>query len=365
MLGHELRNPLAPILTALDLMDLRGGGAFAEERTTISRQVRHVVRLVDDLLDVSRITSGNIQLRKERIEVSEVIAEAVEMASPLFEERFQNVTISAPARGLRVIADRGRLSQAIANLLTNASKYTEPRGKIDLTARIDGVEVVVSVRDSGIGIASETLPNIFNLFVQEKGSLDRAKGGLGIGLTVVRSLVGLHGGSVRAQSAGLGQGSEFVIRLPLRLDHPAEPGQPAALSHGGRREHAPPRRVLIVDDNADAARMLSALLETFGYATQVAIDGPSALAVAPRFRPDVALLDIGLPVMDGYELARRLRRTEFAAATRLVAITGYGQASDRRNSRDAGFEEHLVKPVNVDVLLKVLRRLDEDGGTTG
>jgi CheY-like chemotaxis protein len=181
----------------------------------------------------------------------------------------------------------------------------------------------------------------------------------------VRSLVNLHGGSVLAQSAGLGLGSEFVIRLPLGLDHPPEAQRSAVQSPGHRSQPAPRRRVLIVDDNADAARMLSALLETFGYSTQVASDGPSALAVAPRFKPDVALLDIGLPVMDGYELARRLRRTEFAAATRLVAITGYGQASDRRNSRDAGFEEHLVKPVNVDVLLKVLSRLDEDGETTG
>jgi signal transduction histidine kinase/ActR/RegA family two-component response regulator/PAS domain-containing protein len=354
MLGHELRNPLAPILTALELMDLQGNSAFARERTTIARQVRHVVRLVDDLLDVSRITSGKIQLSKQRVEVAEVIAEAVEMASPLLEERFQNFTLSAPATGLPVMADRGRLAQAIANLLTNAAKYTEPRGTIDVTAEARGSEVLVRVRDSGIGIAPETLPRIFDLFVQERGSLDRAQGGLGIGLTVVRSLLHLHDGSVEAKSAGLGQGSEFVVRLPLGPDQDPEPApeaMPEANSGEGVR-----RRVLIVDDNLEAAGMLATLLEAHGHDTSVAGDGPSALAIAPAFRPDVALLDIGLPVMDGYELARRLRGMDGFATTRLVAITGYGQASDKRSSHDAGFDEHLVKPVNVDTLIKILSR---------
>ncbi|HTB76905.1 MAG TPA: ATP-binding protein [Polyangiaceae bacterium] len=355
MLGHELRNPLAPILTAIDLMNLRGGNAFVEERTIITRQVRHVVRLVDDLLDVSRITSGKIELRKEHVEVAEVIVEAVEMASPLLEERFQHLTLSASARGMPVIADRGRLAQAIANLLTNAAKYTEPRGQVSVVAGVEGAEVVVRVQDSGIGIAPETLPNIFDLFVQERGALDRAQGGLGIGLTVVRSLVHLHGGTVLARSGGLGLGSEFVIRLPLGPDKEPEARpvlQPLA------RPKPIPRRVLIVDDNVEAARMLATLLEAFGHSTSVAIDGPSALAVAPAFRPEVALLDIGLPVMDGYELARRLRRMEGFAATRLVAITGYGQASDRRKSREAGFDDHLVKPVNVDTLATIFGRLD-------
>ena len=355
MLGHELRNPLAPILTAIDLMNLRGGNAFAEERTVIARQVRHVVRLVDDLLDVSRITSGKIQLQKERIEVTEVIVEAVEMASPLLEERFQHLTLSASAHGMPVMADRSRLAQAIANLLTNAAKYTEPRGEISVTAAVEGAEVLVRVRDSGIGIAPETLPNIFDLFVQERGALDRAQGGLGIGLTVVRSLVHLHGGTVLAESAGLGHGSEFVIRLPLGPDQEPE-ARPVAPPLA--KPEPIPRRVLIVDDNVEAARMLATLLEAFGHSTSVAIDGPSALAVAPAFRPEVALLDIGLPVMDGYELARRLRGIEGFAATRLVAITGYGQASDRRKSREAGFDDHLVKPVNVATLATILGRLD-------
>jgi signal transduction histidine kinase/ActR/RegA family two-component response regulator len=358
MLGHELRNPLAPIVTALELMDLQGSNAFARERTTIARQVRHVVRLVDDLLDVSRITSGKIQLSKERVEVAEVIGEAVEMASPLLEERFQNLTVSAPATGLPVTADRGRLAQAIANLLTNAAKYTEPRGQIEVTAEAENSQVLVRVRDSGIGIAPETLPRIFDLFVQEKGSLDRAQGGLGIGLTVVRSLVHLHDGSIEAKSAGLGQGSEFVVRLPIGPKQAPEPvrhaSPEATLGHGLRR------RVLIVDDNLEAAGMLATLLEAHGHDTSVAGDGPSALAIAPTFKPEVALLDIGLPVMDGYELARRLRGMEGFAATRLVAITGYGQASDRRSSTEAGFDEHLVKPVNVDALIKILSHADEE-----
>jgi signal transduction histidine kinase/ActR/RegA family two-component response regulator len=357
MLGHELRNPLAPIVTALELMDLQASNAFARERTTIARQVRHVIRLVDDLLDVSRITSGKIQLSKERVEVAEVIAEAVEMASPLLEERFQNLTLSAPATGLPVMADRGRLAQAIANLLTNAAKYTEPGGKIEVTAEAEDSQVLVRVRDSGIGIAPETLPSIFDLFVQEKGSLDRAQGGLGIGLTVVRSLMHLHDGSVEAKSAGLGQGSEFVVRLPLAPDQASEPVRHA--SPQAKPGHGVRRRVLIVDDNLEAAGMLATLLEAHGHDTSVAGDGPSALAIAPAFKPEVALLDIGLPVMDGYELARRLRGMDGFAATRLVAITGYGQASDRRSSSEAGFDEHLVKPVNVDALIKILSRAGE------
>jgi signal transduction histidine kinase len=354
MLGHELRNPLAPILAALELMDLRGSDAFARERTTISRQVQHVVRLVDDLLDVSRITSGKVQLFKKRVEVAEVIAEAVAMASPLLEQRFQNLTISAAATGLPVMADRERLAQAIGNLLTNAAKYTEPRGEIDVTAEALGADVLVRVRDSGIGIAPEMLPNVFDLFVQEKGSLDRAQGGLGIGLTVVRSLVHLHDGSVEARSAGLGQGSEFVVRLPFGPDRAPEPAR-GVLSEVNP-EPVSRRRVLIVDDNLEAAEMLATLLEAHGHDTRVAGDGPSALTIAPVFKPEVALLDIGLPVMDGYELARRLRSIAGFASTRLVAITGYGQATDRRSSREAGFDEHLVKPVNVDRLIKILSR---------
>jgi signal transduction histidine kinase/CheY-like chemotaxis protein len=361
MLGHELRNPLAPILTALELMDLRGGEVFAQERTIIGRQVKHVVRLVDDLLDVARITSGKITLRREHFEVAEAIADAVETASPLLEQRLHDLHLAVPPSGLPVMADRGRLTQAIANLLTNAAKYTEPRGRVALTAAREGGEVVVRVRDSGIGIAPQTLPHVFDLFVQEKGSLDRAQGGLGIGLTIVRSLVHLLGGSVLALSEGLGRGSEFVVRLPVGPDHPPVSTGAMTKLDGGRAQGAP-LRVLIVDDNADAARMFSTLLEAFGYATHVATDGPSALAAAPTFRPEVALLDIGLPVMDGYELARQLRQMDTASPTWLVAITGYGQAADRRSAHEAGFDEHLVKPVNVDALLGILRRLDAAAG---
>jgi signal transduction histidine kinase/CheY-like chemotaxis protein/putative methionine-R-sulfoxide reductase with GAF domain len=358
MLGHELRNPLTPIVTALDLMNLRGGEAFRQERNLISQQVRHVVRLVDDLLDVSRVMRGKIQLQRELIEVAGPISTAVETASPLLEQRAQVLSLAVPAAGLPVHADRGRLSQAIANLLTNAAKYTEPRGAISLSAGLEDGRVCIRVSDTGIGIAPETLPTVFELFVQAAGSVARSQGGLGIGLTVVRNLIELHGGSVSAHSAGIGLGSEFVIRLPL-ADRAALGSSPAveepvllSTPHGRRR------RVLLVDDNADIAQALAETVEALGCITRVAYDGPSAIAAAESFQPDLALLDIGLPVMDGYELARRLRRTVATSGVRLVAVTGYGQPSDRERSSEAGFDEHIVKPVGLDTLRDILARLD-------
>jgi signal transduction histidine kinase len=358
MLGHELRNPLTPIVTALDLMDLRGGEAFRGERTIISRQVRHMVRLVDDLLDIARVTRGKILLQKEPIEVAEAIASAIETTRPLFEQRAQQLTLSVPARGLRVVADRGRLSQAIANLLTNAAKYTEPRGRITVgAARQDG-QVSIWVRDTGIGIDPEVLPTVFDLFVQSKRTLDRAQGGLGIGLTIARNLVELHDGAIAAHSDGIGQGSEFVIRLP------ALSGGEAGMDLDGDRPGeggAKPWRVLILDDNEEIADGLAALIEALGCITCVAYDGPSAIAAAERFVADLALIDIGLPVMDGYEVARQFRRAPATAHMRLVAVTGYGQSADERRSVEAGFDEHIVKPCGLDTLRDVLARIASTG----
>jgi signal transduction histidine kinase/ActR/RegA family two-component response regulator/PAS domain-containing protein len=356
MLSHELRNPLAPIVTALELMKLRGIDAFANERSVIARNVRHIARLVDDLLDVARITRGKIQLHIERCEVSQVIAKAVEMVRPAIQERAQMLTVSAPAHGLVVDADPARLAQTIANLLANATKYTEPKGCIEISAESEAGEAVIRVRDSGIGIAAETLPRIFDLFVQEKRALDRSQGGLGIGLTVVRALVALHGGTVSASSKGLGQGSEFVVRLPIAASDamvdaiPGAPSSATAIGAAGDR-----LRVLVVDDNEDAANMLCESLRARGYGVWVAYDGPSALSVASEFEPDLVLVDIGLPGMDGYELVGRLRRLE-PPPRWIVAVTGYGHEEDYARSREAGFDEHIVKPMSSETLRAVLDR---------
>jgi signal transduction histidine kinase len=357
MLGHELRNPLAPILTALQLMRLRGGVTVEQERTVIERQTQHLVRLVDDLLDVSRIARGKIDLRKERVELAEIVAKAIEMASPLLEERQHDLRV-AVRRGLVIDADPARLSQVVANLLTNSAKYTETGGRVTVAADRDGDEIVLRVSDSGIGIAPEMLPYVFEMFAQERQALDRTQGGLGLGLTIVRNLTQLHGGTARAHSDGRGKGSEFVIRLPA-----AGPGPAAARDDGPARTRLVPAghpdglTVLIVDDNQDAAEMLSEYVGSLGYRVWTAFDGPSALRVALETSPAIALLDIGLPVMDGFELAGRLREMPGKGPIKLVAITGYGQESDRERSRSAGFDAHLVKPVDMDALEDLLRLL--------
>jgi PAS domain S-box-containing protein len=355
MLGHELRNPLSPILTALQLMKLRGSDASERERTVIERQVSHLTRLVDDLLDVSRIARGKVELKAEIVEMAEVVAKAIEMASPLLEQRTHQLAVHVPRRALRVLGDPTRLSQVISNLLTNAAKYTGAGGQITVRAEEEGGTVVLRVRDTGIGIAADILPRIFDLFVQERQTIDRASGGLGLGLTIVRSLVERHGGSVSAHSNGPGLGSEFVVRLPkvdaTRLVSVELPSLPSA----DVTEAAPAaRRILVVDDNEDSAEMLAEALKARGYQTQVTLDAPAALLVAPQFRPDMAFLDIGLPVMDGYELARRLRKLPGLEGIRLVALTGYGQESDRRRTRAAGFHHHLVKPVDLKVVEAVV-----------
>ncbi|HEX7843783.1 MAG TPA: ATP-binding protein, partial [Kofleriaceae bacterium] len=356
MLGHELRNPLAPIVTALQLMRLRGAELVERERTVIERQTQHLVRLVDDLLDISRITRGKTELKREPIEVAEIVAKAIEIASPLVEQRRHELDVQVAPHGLPVSADPARFAQVVANLLTNAAKYTEPGGRITITAARSGSDVELAVRDTGIGIAPEMLPRVFDLFVQERQALDRSHGGLGLGLSIVKSLVELHGGTVRAESAGRGQGTTMTVRLPSRapvavaLPLAAGPAHRTASATGGST-------VLVVDDNHDAAEMLAAFLREMGHATRVAHDGVEALQLVEQFEPDLALLDIGLPVMDGYELAARLRRRFPARSLRLVAVTGYGQESDRKRVLEAGFDGHLVKPVDVTHLQRLMCEL--------
>jgi PAS domain S-box-containing protein len=351
MLGHELRNPLAPILTALQLMRLRSDETFRGERAVIERQVRHVVTLVDDLLDVSRITRGKVELDRRRIDLVHVVGKAIEQASPLIEERGHHLAVDVPT-GLWLDADEIRLAQVLANLLTNAAKYTQRGGHIWVEGTRVGDEIVVTVRDDGMGIAADIMPDLFDMFVQGKRTIERSEGGLGLGLAIVRSLVALHGGSVSVQSAGVGQGSAFEFRLPAAAPAPV---QPETVANGARHDLL---RILIVDENGDAADALAARLGALGHQTRVAYDGPSALAVAATFVPEVALLDTGLPAMNGFELARRLR-DEMAAKIdlRLIAVTGYGQETYSHQVQLAGFDGHLVKPVAAEALDGVIRHL--------
>ena len=356
MLGHELRNPLAPIMTALQLMDLRGETGSTKERQVIDRQVHHLAGLVDDLLDIARVTRGKIQIKKQTVNLASVVEKAVEMASPLFEHRRHRLRLDVPRSGLMVDADPDRIAQVVANLLTNAAKYTEPGGSVVLTARVKEDWIVVSVKDTGQGIAPDLLPQIFDLFVQGRRTSERAQGGLGIGLALVKNLVELHGGRVEARSEGPGRGSEFSIELP------AVQGT-SAVSPDTRRGLVTKRprlesRILVVDDNVDAASMLAEGLSLLGHEVVVAHDGPQALARARSFRATTALLDIGLPVMDGYELARRLREVWTQNPVRYVAITGYGQEADKEKAKAVGFDSHLVKPVSLAELADLLKARD-------
>ncbi|HEU4579146.1 MAG TPA: ATP-binding protein [Polyangiaceae bacterium] len=365
ILGHELRNPLAPILTALELMRARAGDVALEERGVIERQLHHMVRLVDDLLDVARITRGALRLTRSRVELARAVEKAIEMASPMLDARAHRLTVSVPQQGLLVDIDVHRIAQAIANLLMNAAKNTPPGGNIEIGASVreaDG-HVLLEVRDDGIGIDAALLGRIFEPFVQRQQALDRSRGGLGLGLTIARRLVELHGGALAAASAGLGRGSTFTIELALLA--PRAVGDGAADSKGPRA--LPPAggtvRVLVVDDNVDAAEMLAEALRIHGHVVGVAHDGPAALALAGELRPDLALLDIGLPVMDGFDLARRLKRSLAPHAPKFVAITGYGQPSDRQRSKQAGFDEHLVKPIDLARLNAIVRGVRSNQST--
>ena len=347
MLGHELRNPLSPIVTALQLMKLQGPEGSERAREVIERQVTHLTRLVDDLLDVSRIARGKVELKAGLVEMSEIVAKAIEMSSPLLEQRNHALAVQVPRRGLLVDADITRLSQVVSNLLTNAAKYTPSGGSITIRGEAIEDEVLLHVRDTGIGITPDVLPHIFDLFVQERQAIDRAQGGLGIGLTIVRNLVERHGGSVQARSDGQGRGSEFTIRLPKATWAEQAENIPRGLAIERANPKAGAPRVLIVDDNEDGAEMLAIILSQKGYDTRVAHDAVRALEIAEAFRPRIAFIDIGLPVMDGYELAARLRAMPALNDIRLIALTGYGQESDRRRAREAGFDQHLVKPVDI------------------
>jgi len=358
MLGHELRNPLSPIVTVLQLMKLRGESALADERAIIERHVQHVERLVDDLLEVSRLTRGRVSLEREVIDVAEIVSRALEMSSPLIEQRLHTLTVDAPPEPVCVNGDALRLAQVIANLLTNAAKYTEPRGQIAVRWSRDGAEAVVSITDNGHGMDSEFAARVFDSFSQAPTESSSKPAGLGLGLAIVKSLVAMHGGSIAVESAGLGQGSEFTVRLPAhdRLPRDLHDRPTPALLAPSRlpTSSRDARRIMIVDDNEDAAEVLAEALKSIGHSTQIAHDAPSALQSVSAFAPDVMLLDIGLPVMDGYELARAIRAIADLNSTRLIALTGYGQQADRERALEAGFNEHLVKPIDLRRLLSVL-----------
>jgi len=348
MLGHELRNPLAPIVTALGLLKARGT-VWTKEHAVIERQVAHMSRLVDDLLDVSRITRGALEIHRDVVQLDDVITRATEMAAPLFERHRHQVKVDV-AGGLRIRGDGVRLAQVFCNLLTNAAEYTPNGGIVSVTARRAGEEIVVDVSDNGRGISPELAPRIFDLFVQGPRTIDRGEGGLGLGLAIASSLTSLHGGRIVAHSDGEGRGSTFTVRLPAH-----DAAEAAAVGDGPPPAvRGPSLRVLVVDDNSDATEMLSGLLTTSGHTVETAADGQQALDLLETFDADVALLDIGLPVMDGLELARRIRARKGANAPLLVAVTGYGQAEDVARSRAAGFAHHLVKPVDPSVLLPLL-----------
>jgi CheY-like chemotaxis protein len=331
-------------------MDLRGVTGADRERRIIERQVRHVVRLVEDLLDVSRITRGAVQLRRERLQLADVVARAIEIASPAIEDRRHTLQLDI-AGGLEVEGDPARLAQVFANLLNNAAKYTDPPGTIRVAAARAAGGIELQVADTGRGISPDMLPRVFDLFVQERQDLGRAQGGLGIGLAIVRSLVQAHGGTVQATSAGKGRGSTFTVTLPAATSAPPRPAADPVTASGATAGS----RILLVDDNQDAAALLAESLRELGHDVLVAHDGPSALAAVSDYHADVALLDLGLPVMDGFELADRLRAEPRLRGVTLIALTGYAQEVDRRRTAASGFDLHLAKPIDVHQLDALIR----------
>ena len=361
MLSHELRNPLAPILNAVKVLQLHKGESPMQEkaRAIIERQVGQLAHLVNDLMEVSRITIGRVQLRHDRVAVGGIVERAVETTRPLIDQRKHELTVSLPSQPIWLNADSARLEQVIVNLLVNAAKYTHEGGHIWLTVQPEGDECVMRVRDTGVGIAPELLPRIFELFTQAERSLDRSEGGLGIGLALVHRLVVMHGGTVTAHSAA-GGGSEFVVRLSM-VSTPAPPPTTettetteTAETAGDAGATGRPLRVLVVDDNADTVETLAMLLNVSGYDVRTAFDGPTALEAALAYRPDAVLLDIGLPGLDGFEVARTMRQLPVLEHIVLVAMTGYGQETDRQRSQEAGFDHHLVKPARLEQLQLLL-----------
>jgi PAS domain S-box-containing protein len=360
VLAHELRNPLAPIRNSLHILRLSGELTPAGEKIqeVMDRQVDHLVRMVDDLLEVSRISRGKIELRREPIELATAILNAVETSRPLIDEAGHQLAISIPPQPLTLNADSVRLSQIIANLLNNAAKYTDPGGQIWLTAQPDDDEVAISIRDTGIGIPRDKLNNVFDMFAQIQPTGRRTGGGLGIGLTLVKRLTEMHGGRVEVSSAGPGQGSEFTIHLPLeKAQIEAPPPEPRGPDP---RSALAARRILVVDDNRDAADSLGLFLKFMGAAVHVAYDGATALEALATFRPEIVLLDVGMPVLDGFEVARRMRQLPEGQNILLVAVTGWGQEEDRRRTADAGFDQHLVKPVDPVMLQNLIGAFDPE-----
>jgi signal transduction histidine kinase len=353
-LAHELRNPLAPIRTSLQLLKLAShGGPDADvAREIMDRQVAHMVRLIDDLLDISRVNSGKVDLQKRPVSVREVVGSAIEASQPLIDAGRHEFTVRQPDEELHLEADPTRMSQVLSNLLNNAAKYTPEGGRIELVARRENADAVIEVRDNGIGIPTEMLPKVFDLFIQVGKTLDRSQGGLGIGLALVKKLVEMHRGTVDVKSEGLGRGSVFTVRLPIAGD--ASEVVQLATSTLSTSEAQQVVRILIVDDNADGASSLSRVLSFAGHSVRAANDGIHALAIAREFCPEMVLLDIGLPGMDGYEVAKNLRRMPELSRTVLVAVTGWGSEDDRKKTHDAGIDHHLTKPVEMsqlDVLL--------------
>ncbi|QJE98766.1 response regulator [Luteolibacter luteus] len=350
MLAHELRNPLAPLRNATEILSAPGSSESARQQSIeiITRQLGNLSHMIDDLLDVSRITEGKISLRRQPVELQTILRSAATAASSICNQGGQKLTLQLPGERVVLDADATRLEQVIGNLLANACKYGGPGCHIQLTAELsaDGNEVLVRVQDDGAGIERELLPRLFDLFVQSSRTIDRAHGGLGIGLTIVRRLVELHGGSVTAHSDGLGQGSEFIVRLPVLKNHASVASEAKPVEDKQTRS----LRLLIVDDNRDAAESMAMLQELSGHSTRVAFHGESAIAIASEFKPDVVLLDIGLPGMDGFEVARRLRALPRGEDAFMIALTGYGSEQDRQLTKAAGFDRHLVKPADQKVL---------------
>jgi CheY-like chemotaxis protein/two-component sensor histidine kinase len=319
----------------------------------MDRQVAQMVRLVDDLLDVARITTGKVEVRREPIDLAEPINDALETSQPTFQKNGQRFVFNRPSQPVYVSADRTRLAQVFSNLLNNSAKYSEPGQEITLTVAQEGADAVVRVRDAGIGIHPEMLPRVFEMFRQADRTGGRSRGGLGIGLSLVKRIVEMHGGTVTASSAGLGEGSEFVVRLPAIAASELEVNRKASQTNG----HLPRRKILVVDDNADAAESLAALLQISGHDTRLAHDGQAAVEAASQFHPDVVFLDIGMPTLDGHETAKMIRQQPWGKHMVLVALTGWGQSEDRRRSKDAGFNHHLVKPADPAVVAELLASL--------
>ena len=359
MLAHELRNPLAPICHALQFIRARrgnkspSGDEFHSVAEMMERQISQMVRLVDDLLDVSRISRGKIALRKGRVELASVVNHAVEAACSLYESRKHELTVTLPTQPIYLNADPTRLAQVVGNLLNNAFKFTDTGGRIWLTVERDGEQALIRVRDTGLGIAADQLPRIFDMFMQVDSTLERSITGLGIGLTLVKTLVEMHDGTMTGHSAGVGQGSEFVVRLPILADTAKPP--PAPIVNEPMLTTA--RRILVVDDNRDSATSLAMLLKLAGNETHTAYDGLEAVEKAAAVKPDVILLDIGLPKLNGFEAARKIREQPWSKDAVLVALTGWGQDEDRQRSKEAGFNAHMVKPVELPALMNLLAEL--------